>query len=165
MALQAHEVWPQRKGKPLPEPQTQQVGQDGLCPPTVPYPQFTGENVPESQNCKVPPCAQSSRGAPDSLQVAQGIAAGWETSQSAAKSNSKFRPSKTTHSLPKALPLLPTTKHKASFPNAKYNYKQAKPNKAQVSPPLLWGEGKSEGFSLLSTNRGVWAAKWVNAHG
>lgn len=34
----------------------------------------------------------------------------------------------------KLLPLSPTTKHKVSFPNAKYHDKEVKPNKAQVSP-------------------------------
>lgn len=33
-------------------------------PPPVPYPQFAGEDAPESQNRKVPPCAQNSGGAP-----------------------------------------------------------------------------------------------------
>jgi len=38
-------------------------------------------------------------------------------------------------------------------------------SQTKLKCPLLWGEGKSEGFSLLSTNRWVWAAKRVNAHG
>lgn len=59
-----------------------------------------------------------------------------------SKERLEIQASETTHSLPKALPLLPIPKHEVSFPNAKYNYKQVKPNKAQVSPLLLWGEEK-----------------------
>ncbi|KAJ7396916.1 hypothetical protein BTVI_140228 [Pitangus sulphuratus] len=98
--------WTQRMGKPLSKPLSQQAGQDGLVCPPVPYPQFTGEDASETQNCKVPACGQSSGGTPGSLQVAQGLTGVRKTLESAAKHHLKFRLYETTHSLPKAFATL-----------------------------------------------------------
>lgn len=143
MALQAHGMWPHRKGKPYPNLGLSKKDKVSLCPPQYPIPSLQVRMTLGKKTCKMPPMCSKQGRSPSSLQVAQGFAQEWETPEPSAKHNLKFRPSETTHSLSKALQLFPTTTTcKVSFPNATYNYKQAKPNIAQMSPPLLWGEGK-----------------------